>query len=75
MKCAVCDNGETRPATVSVVLERGRATIVFRGVPAQVCENCGEEYVDHDVSARLLAEAEQSLDSGIEVAVRSYAAA
>jgi hypothetical protein len=28
-------------------------TLVVKDVPAQVCDNCGEEYVDADVTARL----------------------
>ena len=41
MKCPICRHGETRPCTATVPLERGGMTIVFREVPALVCENCG----------------------------------
>jgi YgiT-type zinc finger domain-containing protein len=27
-------------------LERESTTVVIKGVPAEVCHNCGEEYVD-----------------------------
>ena len=33
---------------------RGTTTVVFCNVPAQICDNCGEEYVDEEVTARLL---------------------
>jgi len=56
-------------------LERGEATVVFRGVPAQVCENCGEEYVDDSTTAELLAAADAAARAGVRVDVRDYVAA
>jgi len=59
---------------VSVTLERGALTLVFKSVPAEVCENCGEQYVDSETTARLLAEAEKAAAAGVQVEVRAYAA-
>jgi len=56
-------------------LDRGEATLVFRGVPAQVCENCGEQYVDEQTTARLLSQAETAIRGGVQVEVRNYLAA
>ncbi|MBF0213303.1 MAG: type II toxin-antitoxin system MqsA family antitoxin [Magnetococcales bacterium] len=75
MKCTVCKHGETRPGAVSVTLERQGATLVFRQVPAQVCDNCGEAYHDEVVSMQLLQKAEEAVRAGVEVDVRRYAAA
>jgi hypothetical protein len=44
-------------------------------VPARVCPNCGEEYVAEDVTARLLASAEQMARADALVDVREYVAA
>jgi YgiT-type zinc finger domain-containing protein len=57
MMCIVCKHGETRLGVTTVVLQRGAATVVINDVPARVCENCGEEYVDEQVVERVLAEA------------------
>ena len=73
MKCAICKLGETRRGTVSVTLERDQATLVFKGVPAEICENCGEEYVDEETTARLMRDADRASDSGVQVEVRRYA--
>jgi YgiT-type zinc finger domain-containing protein len=54
MKCVICRNGETRPGHVTVTLERDGTTLIVRGVPAEVCENCGEEYVEDSAAKRLL---------------------
>jgi YgiT-type zinc finger domain-containing protein len=74
MKCVVCRHGETRPGTATVTLERDGATVVVKGVPARVCEECGEEYVNEDAASRLLAMAEDADRSGINVEVRAYEA-
>ena len=75
MKCTVCRNGETRPGTVTVTLERQLSTLVFRQVPALVCDNCGEVYHDEAVSMQLLLRAEEAVRAGVEVDVRRYAVA
>ena len=75
MKCTVCKYGETRSGTTSVTLERNGVTIVFRDVPAMVCENCGEVYHDEAVAVQLIQRAEESVRAGVEVDIRRYAAA
>jgi YgiT-type zinc finger domain-containing protein len=75
MRCVICRHGETRPGTVTVTLERGEATIVVKSVPAEVCAHCGEEYIDQETTAKVLAEADLAALSGVRVEVRSYQAA
>lgn len=75
MTCVICKNGETRPGTATVTLEREAATVVIKGVPARVCKNCGEEYVDEGITARLLKTAEEAVRAGVQVDVRTYEAA
>jgi len=72
VKCVVCRQAETRPGTTTVTLERDGLTVVFKGVPAQVCPNCGEDYVDSAVADRLLTEADQTARNGTQVEVRHY---
>jgi YgiT-type zinc finger domain-containing protein len=75
MKCVVCKQAETRRGATTVVLQRGGATVVINDVPAQVCENCGEEYVDGQVAEKVLAAAEASAGPGVRVEIRDHAAA
>ena len=75
MKCIVCRQAETRSGKTTVTLERQGATLVLKDVPAQVCPNCGEDYVDDAVAGALLQSAEQMVASGTQVDIRSYAAA
>ena len=74
MKCVICKNGETYASTTTVTLERDGAVVAFKNVPAQVCRNCGEAYVDEAVTARILQAAEQSIRDGVEIDVRRYVA-
>jgi YgiT-type zinc finger domain-containing protein len=74
MKCVICKHGETSPGTVTVTLERGSTTLVIKDVPARVCQNCGEAYVDEATSAALLRDAEEAARKAVQVEVRAYAA-
>lgn len=75
MNCLICKHGETHQGAATVTLDRpGGATIVFKNVPAQVCDNCGEQYVDEATTAELLRQANAATKAGVQVDVRSYAA-
>jgi hypothetical protein len=41
-------------------------------VPANVCANCGEEYVDERTTKELLKSAEEALKAGVQVDIREY---
>ena len=75
MKCVICKQAETRPGKATVTLERDGVTLVIKGVPAMVCPNCGEEYVEETISEQLLQTAEQAIRAGIQVDIREYVAA
>jgi hypothetical protein len=53
-------------------LERDGFTHVVKQVPAQVCPNCGEDYVDEKVAGELLKSAEQMARAGAQVDIRQY---
>jgi len=73
MRCSICKQAELRDGQVTVKLERGRTTVIFKNVPAQICPNCGEEYVDAAITANLLESAAEEPEDGCDVAVRHYA--
>ncbi|HEX2572479.1 MAG TPA: type II toxin-antitoxin system MqsA family antitoxin [Polyangia bacterium] len=74
MTCQLCRHGNALPGTTTVVLRRGEATIVIKGVPADVCENCGEAYLAEAIAERVYAAAESAVRSGAEVEIRRFAA-
>ena len=73
VRCLICKQTDTRPGTATLTLKHGASTFVVNDVPAQVCPNCGEEYVDADVTARLQRSAEAMAHSGKSLDVRSFA--
>ena len=74
MKCAICRNGNTEDGYATVVLERDKTTLVFKHVPAKICDNCGEEYISSNVNKTLLQQAREELKRGITLGVLDFAA-
>ena len=74
MNCVICKQGQTQPGFVTVTLDREGAIVVFKRVPAEICENCGEYYLNEEVTGELLERAEEAISSGAEVEIRRYAA-
>ena len=70
----MCKHGETQPGTVTVTLQRDETVVVFKHVPADVCQNCGEYYLSETVTEYLLTQAEAAIHRGAEVEILRYAA-
>ncbi|WIG57897.1 MAG: hypothetical protein OJF49_000642 [Ktedonobacterales bacterium] len=75
MRCVICKQGETAPGTTTITLERDGMTLVIKNVPARVCDNCGEAYIEEDTAARLLDLVNDSARAGVQVDIRQYVAA
>lgn len=74
MKWAYCKQGEMRSGNVTVVLQRGDTTVVFKEVPAEVCENCGEYYLTEEITVKLMMRAEEAVKKNTEVEILKFAA-
>ena len=72
MQCVICRHGETIEGTTTITLERGASTIVFKDVPAKICDNCGEKYVDETITKELLKKANELIKNGTEVDIRKF---
>ena len=72
MKCVICKHAETNRGVATVTLERDGTTVVVKSVPAEICPNCGEEYVDEQTTARLLQLADEASRAGVQVEVREF---
>lgn len=73
MKCAICHNGLTATGYTSIVLERDHTTVVFKKVPAEICDNCGEEYSSSTVNEALLRQAQEAWERGILLEMINFA--
>lgn len=75
MKCVICKHGDIQQGFTTVTLEKNGATIIFKHVPAHVCDNCGEKYVDGDVTADVLKKAQEIVSNGVQIDIREYQSA
>jgi YgiT-type zinc finger domain-containing protein len=72
--CGVCKHGETKPGFATVTLQRAESTVILRAVPADICDNCDEYYLDEATTRRVLQMGEDAVREGAELEVRRYAA-
>jgi len=71
----ICKTGETIGGSTIITLSREETVIVFKNVPCKVCNNCGERYIDQNITKRLLTIADEVNKSGVHVDIREYKAA
>ena len=74
MQCVICRHSATQPGTVTVTLERGATVVVIKDVPAEVCSQCGEYYLDEKTTRHAMNMAEQAVQRHAEVEILRYAA-
>jgi YgiT-type zinc finger domain-containing protein len=75
MKCPICRNGSTSAGHATITLEHEGTVVVFKEVPAEICEVCGEAYTDTATTDVLLQRTRKAGEQGVEVQVQHYIAA
>jgi len=65
MICLICRQAEIVNGLTAVHFEREEMNLKVTAVPARVCPNCGEAYVDEGVAAQLLTIAEEMSAQGM----------
>ena len=66
MECVICKNGSTKQGFVTYTLERDGVIVVFKKVPALICENCGDFYLSTETTKLLVEKASKTLEKGVE---------
>lgn len=74
MKCVICKTGETAPGYAIVTLQRSGTVVIIKEVPSDVCQDCGEYYLDELVASKVYAQAEEAVKRHAEVEILRYAA-
>ena len=72
MRCGVCRNGETKQCKTVITMTKGKSVVVFRDVPAEICHDCGEEYISEETTKLLLYKANESFKSGAAVELKDW---
>lgn len=50
MTCLVCKNRKMERSTTVLPIERGREILLITDIPAQICANCGETYIEEETA-------------------------
>jgi YgiT-type zinc finger domain-containing protein len=74
MRCVICKTGETKPGKTTVTVRRRETTVLIEDTPAEVCENCGEYYLQEAVGRRVYTQAEEAMQHQMEVTILHYGA-
>lgn len=74
MNCVICKTGELNHGEATVTLQRGDTMVIIKGVPAEICDNCGEYYLSEEMTQRVLELAEMAVHKGAEVEILRWAA-
>lgn len=72
MKCAICIGGRTAKGFSTVLLEKDKTILVFKQVPSEICENCGEEYISSEVNKILLRHAREELNRNVSLEMLNF---
>jgi YgiT-type zinc finger domain-containing protein len=72
MICLICRKAEVQDGLVSINFERDEFKAMINLIPAKVCSACGEAYLDEQVTARVLDQAEELSHQGMMDIVQDY---
>ena len=70
--CPVCHGGRKQPSTTTFTVDLGFGVVVVRGVPAQVCDLCGTDWIDDATAETLEQIVEQARQKHPMVEVASW---
>ncbi|HHT9120771.1 MAG TPA: type II toxin-antitoxin system MqsA family antitoxin [Candidatus Hypogeohydataceae bacterium YC41] len=69
--CAIC-GGEKKKGKTTYSVELGFGVVVIRHVPASICTQCGEEWIEADVAKELERIVEMARKNKLEVEVVAF---
>lgn len=72
MTCPICGTGQLQAGTTTFAADVDTTVVVVRNVPAEVCDTCGEAYLDEAVSEQLQRSVDDARRNGTESLVRHY---
>jgi YgiT-type zinc finger domain-containing protein len=64
--------GALKPGFATVTFNKNGTVIVFKNVPAQVCDTCQDFVVDEETARELLKLSAEEASRGIEVSIINY---
>lgn len=69
--CPIC-GGRKHPGTTTYSVDLGTGVVVVRNVHAQICSQCGEEWIDHKTAQKLETIVEEARSKQRQVEVLAF---
>ena len=73
--CTTCKNGTMQKGFTTVTFDKDNIVIVFRQMPAMVCDVCGDYTIEGSIAKVLLKSAKEERAKGHEISVLNYSKA
>lgn len=70
-KCSFC-KGRLESGNVNHVIDFNNLIIIIKNVPAQICNQCGEYYIEHLVALNVEKIVDDVKNNGAEVIIINY---
>lgn len=70
--CTTCKNGVMHAGATTVTFDKDNVIIVFRNVPAQVCDTCGDYTIEGSIAKSLLKTAKEERVKDYEISILNY---
>ena len=70
-KCSLC-RGSLQEGKVNHIVDLNDFIIIIKNVPAKVCNQCGEYYLDHKVAKEVEQIVENFRENAAEVVIVNY---
>ena len=67
-RCPLC-GGRKKPGITTYSVDLGTGVIVVRRVPATICDQCGEEWIDSETARKLEELTEEARRKGRQVEI------
>ena len=67
MTCVICKNKKMKRGTTVLLIERGKAVLLVTDIPARICANCGEPYIDERTAKQVEALANEELNGRVSL--------
>jgi YgiT-type zinc finger domain-containing protein len=70
-RCPLC-GGRKQPGKTTYSVDLGSGVILVRNVPATVCVQCGEAWIDHLTAQKLEQITQEAREKGLQVEVVAF---
>ena len=67
MTCVICKNKKMTRGTTVLPIERRKAVLLVTDIPARICANCGEPYIDEKTAKEVEALATEELNGRVSL--------